>query len=145
MAKSTGNVVNPFFAIDRFGIDVMRYYLAYDGGIQDDSDYGNHNIVEKYKKGLQGGLGNLVSRITRPKVWNVREAVQAGSRTTDQETVDQVKMLTELPGKVQAKMDQLNPRVALHTIMDVVFEVRSSSPQMLLSPSWTFRASCFDK
>ena len=28
MSKSTGNVVNPFFAIDRFGVDTMRYYLA---------------------------------------------------------------------------------------------------------------------
>jgi methionyl-tRNA synthetase len=135
MAKSTGNVVNPFFAIDRFGIDVMRYYLAYDGGIQDDADYGNQHIVEKYKKHLQGGMGNLVSRITRPKVWSVREAVQAGCRTTDQETTNHVKMLTELPGNVQAKMDQLNPRQALHTIMDAIFEVRSSLSQMLLSPS----------
>ena len=140
MAKSTGNVVNPFFALDRFGIDVMRYYLAYDGGIQDDADYGNQHIVEKYKKHLQGGLGNLVSRITRPKVWSVQEAVQAGCRTTDQETTNHVNMLTGLPGNVQAKMDQLNPRSALHTIMEAVFEVRSSISQMFLSPSWTFRA-----
>jgi methionyl-tRNA synthetase len=80
-------------------------------------------------------MGNLVSRITRPKVWSVREAVQAGCRTTDQETTNHVKMLTELPGNVQAKMDQLNPRQALHTIMDAIFEVRSSLSQMLLSPS----------
>ncbi|KAL8960249.1 MAG: hypothetical protein Q9183_005499, partial [Haloplaca sp. 2 TL-2023] len=41
MSKSRGNVVNPFFALDRFGSDVMRYYLIRDGGIKDDSDYDN--------------------------------------------------------------------------------------------------------
>ena len=41
MAKSTGNVVNPFFALERFGIDAMRWYLVHDGGITDDADYDN--------------------------------------------------------------------------------------------------------
>jgi methionyl-tRNA synthetase len=50
MSKSTGNVVNPFFALDRFGVDTMRYYLAHDGGIQDDADYGNEHIIERYKR-----------------------------------------------------------------------------------------------
>ena len=48
MSKSVGNVVNPFFAIDRFGVDVMRFYLAHDGGIQHDSDYSNFHIIERY-------------------------------------------------------------------------------------------------
>ena len=127
MAKSTGNVVNPFFAIDRYGVDAMRYYLAHDGGITDDSDYGNQFVVERYKKGLQGGLGNLVSRITRPKIWNVQDAVQA-ARDGKLEKVDpsmegQIIMLEELPQKVSAKMEELNPGAALQKIMDAVYEV----------------------
>lgn len=127
MAKSTGNVVNPFFAIDRYGVDAMRYYLAHDGGITDDSDYGNQFVVERYKKGLQGGLGNLVSRITRPKIWNVQDAVRA-ARDGKLEKVDpsmegQIIMLEELPQKVSAKMEELNPGAALHKIMDAVYEV----------------------
>jgi methionyl-tRNA synthetase len=128
MAKSTGNVVNPFFAIDRFGVDAMRYYLAHDGGISDDSDYANQFIVERYKKGLQGGLGNLVSRITRPKIWKIRHAVQAAkdgklgvmSSRTDEQRI----MLDELSKKVSAKMEDLNAGAALHAIMDVVYEVK---------------------
>jgi methionyl-tRNA synthetase len=127
MAKSTGNVVNPFFAIDRFGVDAMRYYLAHDGGISDDSDYGNNFIVERYKKGLQGGLGNLVSRITRPKIWKVQDAVQAARDVKlgiiGPSTEGQISMLEELPGKVSAKMEELNSGAALHVIMDAVYEV----------------------
>jgi methionyl-tRNA synthetase len=128
MAKSTGNVVNPFFAIDRFGVDTMRYYLAHEGGISDDSDYGNHFIVERYKKGLQGGLGNLVSRITRPKIWNVQDAVQAARDgklgTIGPSTEGQIIMLEELPKKVSAKMEELHSGAALHVIMDAVYEVQ---------------------
>jgi methionyl-tRNA synthetase len=128
MAKSTGNVVNPFFAIDRFGVDAMRYYLAHDGGIAQDSDYGNNFVVERYKKGLQGGLGNLVSRvISRPKFWSVRESVKMASigtlRKPDGSTKEQIKMLEALPEQVSIKMKQLNPGAALHTIMNTVYEV----------------------
>ena len=126
MAKSTGNVVNPFFAIDRFGVDVMRYYLAHDGGIANDSDYGNNFIVERYKKGLQGGIGNLVSRITRPRIWSVRNAVKSASggtlRGPDDTTKEQIRMLKALRKEVSVKMKELNPGAALHVIMNAVYE-----------------------
>ncbi|KAF4626611.1 hypothetical protein G7Y89_g11551 [Cudoniella acicularis] len=126
MAKSTGNVVNPLFAMDRFGVDVMRYYLAHDGGISNDSDYGNHLIVERYKKGLQGGLGNLVSRITRPKIWSIRKAVEAARdrtlRRTGASTKKQAQMLNGLSRLVNMKMEQLDPGAALQIIMDAVYE-----------------------
>ncbi|SMQ52211.1 unnamed protein product [Zymoseptoria tritici ST99CH_3D7] len=76
MAKSTGNVVSPFFALERFGVDAMRWYLVHEGGIEDDADYDNKFIIEKYKKALQGGLGNLSARVMRGKGWNVRRAVK---------------------------------------------------------------------
>ena len=133
MAKSTGNVVNPFFALDRFGVDAMRYYLVCEGGIGDDADYGNHHIVEKYKKGLSGGLGNLVSRVARSKLWNVRNAVMAytgddymelSKLETDVETTELVTQLKEIGEKTDAKMRDLAPNIALQQIMAIVFEVR---------------------
>lgn len=76
MSKSTGNVVNPFFALSRFGVDPMRFYLAHDGGTSDDSDYSNYFIIERYRKALQGGLGNLASRLLRGKRWSVPRAIK---------------------------------------------------------------------
>jgi len=76
MAKSTGNVVNPFFALDRFGVDVMRFYLAHDGGIAQDADYTNDFILERHRVILQGQLGNLASRLVRGKGWNLQSVVQ---------------------------------------------------------------------
>ena len=128
MSKSRGNVVNPFFALDRFGVDVMRYYLAMEGGIRDDADYDNSYIIERYKKDLQNGLGNLLSRVLRGKGWNVQNAVQAVAK--DQKlakgvaTEEHQQRLIELPDLVTAKMDELDPGAALEEIMRVVLKVR---------------------
>jgi len=129
MSKSTGNVVNPLHAMDRFGVDVMRYYLAHDGGIKNDSDYGNNLIVERYKKGLQRGIGNLASRITRPKIWSVRKAVESARdgtlRRAGAATKEQAQMLKDLSFLVNQKMEQLDPGAALQQIMAAVYEVMS--------------------
>ncbi|KAH8598116.1 tRNA synthetases class I (M)-domain-containing protein [Bisporella sp. PMI_857] len=125
MSKSIGNVVNPFFAIDRFGVDVMRFYLTLDGGIADDADYGNHLIVEKYKKNLQGGLGNLVSRIMKSKLWNVRSSIiraQADSLLFDPLTDAHVAMIEPLSKLMNKKIHDLDPGAALKLLMDAVFE-----------------------
>lgn len=127
MAKSTGNVVNPFFALDRFGADVMRYYLAHDGPLLNDSDYGNQHIVERYKKGLQGGLGNLVSRLTRPKAWSVESAVKLAASgkliQADESTNLQQDRISKLGGRVDQSFASLDPSTGLHHIMDLVYEV----------------------
>lgn len=135
MAKSTGNVVNPFFALDRFGVDTMRYYLAHDGGIAQDADYSNYYIIERYKKGLQGGLGNLASRVMRGKGWSVRRAVQdvrheiVDASPCDVSAAAQRAMLLELPDAVAKEFGGLNVSNALKAVMDAVYEV--SQPSVL--------------
>ncbi|KAI3334391.1 tRNA synthetases class I (M)-domain-containing protein [Ustulina deusta] len=126
MSKSIGNVVNPFFALDRWGVDTMRYFLIYSGHISGDADYNNTSIVEKYKKGLQGGLGNLLNRVTRPKNWSVRQAVENMTKTqapTLSPLGDNLRVLLEqIIQKVDGHMKALNPSRALKEIMEVVFE-----------------------
>jgi methionyl-tRNA synthetase len=126
MSKSAGNVVNPFFAIDRFEVDTMRFYMAHDGGIADDADYENAYIIERYKKGLQGAIGNLVSRIMRGKRWSVHECVQY-VEDQDLETEGLGKehrtRLTKLRGQVNHFFDDLDPRGAVQKIMGTLQEV----------------------
>ena len=127
MAKSTGNAVNPFFALDRFGVDTMRYYLAHDGGIQNDADYENSYIIERYKKGLQGGLGNLASRIMRGKGWNLKTAVELASSGNPPAEGNLAsshrKLLMTLPEVVTKRFEQLDSGAALKAIMDTVYKV----------------------
>ena len=132
MAKSTGNVVNPFFAMERFGTETMRWYLTQEGGISDDADYDNTFIIEKYKKGLHGGLGNLTSRITRPKAWSVSNAVKrftsSGSfdpQNFDEDTRTMHSRLQALPSKVDQQMQNLFPNRAVREIMKAVYDANA--------------------
>lgn len=124
MSKTTGNVVDPFWAIERFGVDTMRYYLAHDGGLRDDADYENAYIVERYKKGLSGGLGNLVSRVVRGKRWNVRRSVETAPHTyLEVVETEHISILDQLRIIVGQHFDQLDSRKALHEIMSAIYKV----------------------
>ncbi|KAK4617345.1 putative methionine--tRNA ligase, mitochondrial [Fulvia fulva] len=136
MAKSTGNVVNPFFALERFGIDAMRWYLILQGGIADDADYDNSFIIERYRKGLQGGLGNLLTRVTRGKGWDVRKAVENYAHGPDDKRPPimdesdnhfrgQYDSIRVMPTHVDNTMLDLYPNKALRTIMSAVSEANA--------------------
>jgi methionyl-tRNA synthetase len=115
----------------------MRFFLIHDGGIAYDGDYSNASIVDKYKKNLQAGIGNLTSRITRSKFWDVRKAVVAmstenarqGFRGTGSLDSKTAAALEALPVEVAMYMDNLNPRDALRAIANRLAEVRLPSPQ----------------
>lgn len=135
MSKSLGNVVDPFYAVDRWGVDVMRFFMIHDGGIENDSDYDNAIIVERYKKLLQGTVGNLLSRVTRAKAWNVRETIQAGPMFTtdvdmsvleDRQVVwfdAQEKLVSRLYDEMSVLMEKPDPRRALMLLVEAGFEV----------------------
>ncbi|KAJ9200665.1 hypothetical protein DTO021D3_2643 [Paecilomyces variotii] len=124
MSKSTGNVVNPFFAIDRFGVDTMRFFLAYQGALAGDADYDNEYIIRDYKKMLQWGIGNLMHRTMGCAKWNLRPFVAAAA--TDElppaTALDEEhqSMLEQSPTKVAEHMENLNPRAALREIMTII-------------------------
>ena len=140
MSKSTGVVVNPFFAITRFGVDCMRYYLTLEGGIKDDAMYDNSFIIDRYKKGLQNGLGNLASRVTRYKGYNVRRAVENCQGPIGQLDQDMSSFLVVVPGNASELMRQLNPGAALAKIMGTIYEVSGHTPFLLMvsNPLITF-------
>lgn len=129
MSKSEGNVVNPFFAINRFGVDVMRYYMVHDGGIVDDADYENLFIVDRYKKDLQGGLGNLLSRVVRGKKWSVPDSVKfatSSPRDLDTKAIDQMAAIDKTAEDCATLMEQLNPRMAVHAVKELIYIVGSA-------------------
>ncbi len=128
MSKSRGNVVNPFYALERFGADTMRYYLVHSGGIQNDSDYDNEFIIERYKN-LQSNLGNLVARVVRGKRWSVARAVDFRRTDTSVEGLELVMALKRLPSEVDEWMSNLYSRAATKRVMAVIHQVRLLNPR----------------
>ncbi|KAI1936474.1 methionyl-tRNA synthetase [Ophidiomyces ophidiicola] len=136
MSKSTGNVVNPIYALTRFGIDPLRFYLAHDGGLSSDADYENAFVTERYKKTLQWGLGNLTSRLVRSKKWNVRKSIEwgVGGYLPNPSTADQKhqELLEGIREVTKSHMDNLDPRKAAESILSIIYETnkyfQESSP-----------------
>ena len=63
MSKTTGNIVDPRDAADRFGPDPLRLYLAKEIPYGADGDFTWERFGEKYNADLANNLGNLVNRV----------------------------------------------------------------------------------
>ncbi|CAG8518492.1 9795_t:CDS:10 [Paraglomus brasilianum] len=131
MSKSLGNVIDPLQAMDKYGVDAIRYYLMRDGGIADDSgklifiptDYSEQNIQFRYKKDLVGQLGNLVSRSAsntlNPKLLIPQNPNNNSSNSDDLALRDK---LQSLPDIVAEHYQKLNLNKGLAAIFDTLAE-----------------------
>lgn len=63
MSKTVGNVVDPFKMIEKYGSDVIRYYLLREIPSDEDGDFSEEKLKERYNGDLANGLGNLVQRV----------------------------------------------------------------------------------
>ncbi|MCX5705347.1 MAG: methionine--tRNA ligase [Candidatus Omnitrophica bacterium] len=62
MSKSNGNVVNPLEMVEKFGIDVYRYFLLRDVPFGLDGNFSEAAIIKRFNSDLANDLGNLVYR-----------------------------------------------------------------------------------
>ncbi|KAI0691387.1 tRNA synthetases class I (M)-domain-containing protein [Cytidiella melzeri] len=127
MSKSVGNVADPIQAIDEYGLDVVRYYLARVGGrFKDDVDW-SRDQLEKHSREIMSLLGNLYLRITSKKIQQrvegeERQAVvhianQCSEGGTMRDLLSAVENLNEL---VQKRMQGLLVADALDDIMSTL-------------------------
>ncbi len=62
ISKSIGNVVDPFSVVEKYGTDVVRYFLLREIPSGEDGDFSYKKLEERYNGDLANGLGNLVQR-----------------------------------------------------------------------------------
>jgi len=63
MSKTLGNVVNPLDLITKFPLEAVRYHLAREIPFDNDGNFSESQLVERYNGDLANGLGNLTNRI----------------------------------------------------------------------------------
>lgn len=64
MSKARGNVVDPLVLIEKYGVDVVRYYLLREVAFGQDGVYSEANLILRTNVDLANDLGNLLSRTT---------------------------------------------------------------------------------
>lgn len=62
MSKSRGNVVNPIDMVDRYGVDVYRYFLLRDVPFGLDGNFSEEALIRRFNGDLANDLGNLLYR-----------------------------------------------------------------------------------
>lgn len=62
MSKSLGNIVDPFYLIEKYGVDELRYCLLSEISTFEDGDFSERVLIEKNNNELLANLGNLVNR-----------------------------------------------------------------------------------
>ena len=97
----------------------------------DDSSYDNLFIINRYKKSLKSGLGNLVSRLIRGRGWDVRRAVKKSDKFIGQLDKDLSSELTKIQYELFWCMKQPAPREGLHKIMEIVYQVCDEYPSLM--------------
>lgn len=64
ISKSLGNAIDPVELCEKYGNDVVRYFLLSEITFGGDGNFSEERLREVYASDLANGVGNLVSRVT---------------------------------------------------------------------------------
>ncbi|WFD34307.1 aspartate--tRNA ligase [Malassezia cuniculi] len=150
MSKSKGNSVDPFAAIDEFGVDAVRFFLMRVGGnVATDADYSSTMLAEFQRKYLQGQLGNLLSRVLAPKIQSRLAPLAVDGRLAQPDVSDTFHdSLRGLPALFDRHMSRLEISKALAAAFEVVAaaneRVQRAAPWAADTPLTQVHAAVYD-
>ncbi|MBW2992871.1 methionine--tRNA ligase [Candidatus Woesearchaeota archaeon] len=114
MGKSTGNVVDPFFNIKKYGVDPFRFYILGAMPMDGDGDYSDEAIVERINNELVANIANFVYRTL--SYTNKALDSSVTEIDEDREVIDRI---NELIDKVINAYEGCNFKEALSLILEI--------------------------
>ncbi len=119
MSKSLMNVVEPNMLVDRYGADVVRYFLMREVPFGLDGDFSHTALVHRINSDLANDLGNLLSRSTAMAMKYFNGVVPAVHEMNDSDLAMKSRAM-EMVGTVDAHVNELSFSKALQAIWEVV-------------------------
>jgi methionyl-tRNA synthetase len=113
LSKTTGNIIDPFDLVRRFGSDAVRFFFLREGAFGADWDYTDSVFIRRYNADLANDLGNLLNRTVQMVARYFAGTVPAPAG--ELETVD--RQLLDLATGLGAAIENALERVALHEIL----------------------------
>lgn len=113
MSKSTGNVIEPFEQIERYGVDQFRFYIAGAMPLGGDGDYSEELVEERINSELVSNLSNFCYRVLSFTNKNFNSELRG---------IDEDKIIKEINKKVEAvkkAYESYDFKLAIDTIMAV--------------------------
>ncbi len=120
MSKSLGNVIDPFYYLNKYGSDAVRYYLIKEISLTNDSIFSNEAFISIYNGDLANNFGNLVSR-------SIGLAIKYSDgkvKLLNESTTDEFKNIHELIKNFNKQniefVNQLTPNKILINVQNII-------------------------
>ena len=119
MSKSLGNVVDPYALVEKYGADVVRYFLIRGVSFGSDGDFSESALVQRANTQLSNEFGNLAQRTLSMVHKNCEGKVPTltqGLSDTDQQLIAQAQNLSNV---VRDYLDKQE----LHKYADAIWSI----------------------
>lgn len=120
MSKSLGNVIDPVYLINNYGVDALRYSLLRDIPAGADGDFSEKTLIDRANADLADALGNLLQRtsILIEKNFDLEIPKQGKLEEIDKNFIKK----TEIFEQVNKLMQDYEWHKALEKIFELVHE-----------------------